>query len=84
MMLHAIAGENFGGTIVHVDRQGNDDRAFGKLEPRAFVFGDVKMVGHDVKLPAGHLKRRMRVDFHSRTSQADLWNQHKPQWQPEG
>ena len=65
MMLHAIAGENFGRAVVHVNRQRDGHGAFRKLKPLAFVGGDLKMVGDDVKLSARHLKRRMRVDFHN-------------------
>ncbi len=57
MMLHPVAGEDLDGAVVQVDGQRDDQGAFGIFEPLAMALGNLQMVGHEVKLPAGHLRK---------------------------
>ena len=43
------------------------------------ALGNLEVIGHDVELPAGHVKGGVLVDFHSKSSQADLTD-----WRKEG
>ena len=72
VMLHAVAGKNFGGTIVEANGQRDDHGALGKFEAVAMTPGNLQVVGNDVKLPAGHVESGMLVNFHDESSQADL------------
>ncbi len=64
MMLHAVAGENFNGAVVHVDGQRDSQGALGKFQALAVTGGNLEMLGNDVKLPTRHLESRVRIDFH--------------------
>jgi hypothetical protein len=63
-MLHTIAAEDPGRTVVHVDGQGDGQGAFGKLEPLTLADRDLEMICNQVKLPASHLESRVCVNFH--------------------
>ena len=65
MVLHAVAGEHLGGPVVAMNRQGDRHGALGIFDAVALGVGDLQMVGHQVKLLAGHPESRVIVDFHA-------------------
>jgi len=79
VMLHPIAAEDPGRTVVHVDGQGDGQGAFRKLEPLTLADRNLKMIRYQIKLPASHLESRVCVNFHSRPIQPDSAWSHKRQ-----
>ena len=64
MMLDAITGKDSNRTIVTMNRQRDGHRALGEFQPIPIIRIDLKIIRHQLKLLARHLKSRMIVDFH--------------------
>src|SRR5690348_366028 len=64
MMLHTITGKNLHRTVVTMNRQRHNHRAFRKFQPLAVSLQNLQTVGDEIELLAGHVESRVIVDFH--------------------
>jgi hypothetical protein len=71
MVLHPVTGEHLGVAIVTMNRQRHGQGAFGILDPVAFRVGDLKVIGDQIELLAGHLKSRVVVNVHRASLKED-------------
>src|SRR5687767_14915841 len=74
MVLHSVAREYTGRTVIAVNRQRHRYRTLRVFQPPAIIFGDLKIIGDQIELLAGHVKSRMIVNLHARTIAESLPN----------
>jgi hypothetical protein len=65
MMLYAVAAEDFDLAIVASNWECHAHGTFGIFDSVPFVFRNIEPVGDQLKLLAGHIKCRMRINFHA-------------------
>ena len=64
VVLHAVAVEDPGAAVLHVDRAGDGDGTLGKQQAVPLVERDFQVVGDHLELLAGHVEYRPGIDGH--------------------